>query len=109
VIAHDLHPNYLSSRYAIERSFQDNCPSVAVQHHHAHIASCMGENQMPSTAKVIGLSFDGTGYGTDGAIWGGEIFSADYKNFDRLYHLKYFKLPVGIWQFAIRLELLLLI
>ncbi|MEN6394073.1 MAG: carbamoyltransferase HypF, partial [Anaerolineaceae bacterium] len=95
VIAHDLHPNYLSSRYAIERSFQDNCPSVAVQHHHAHIASCMGENQIPSTTKVIGLSFDGTGYGTDGAIWGGEIFIADYKNFDRLYHLKYFKLPGG--------------
>ncbi len=66
-----------------------------VQHHHAHIASCMAENNIPSDQPVIGLAFDGTGYGEDGSIWGGEILVATYKNYQRFAHLKYIGLPGG--------------
>ena len=94
IIAHDLHPDYLSTRYAEERAGAD--PSLKlfpVQHHHAHIASCMAENGVES--PVIGVALDGTGYGTDGNIWGGEILLADYKGFERLAHLEYVPLPGG--------------
>ncbi|MBI5954651.1 MAG: carbamoyltransferase HypF [Chloroflexi bacterium] len=94
-IAHDLHPNYLATRYALERAERENLPTVAVQHHHAHIAACMAEHGLDGSRSVIGLSFDGTGYGEDGAIWGGEILIADYKSFQRAFHLKYFPLPGG--------------
>lgn len=94
-IAFDLHPNYLSTQYALERASRDNLPSFGIQHHHAHIASCMAENHIPSSSPVIGVSFDGTGYGIDGAIWGGEILLSDYKSFKRLYHLKYYRIPGG--------------
>jgi hydrogenase maturation protein HypF len=68
---------------------------VRVQHHHAHIASVMAETGVSGERPVIGFSFDGTGYGTDGAIWGGEVLLADYARFDRAYHLAYIPLPGG--------------
>jgi hydrogenase maturation protein HypF len=94
-IVHDLHPDYLSTRYALQHAERDNLPTVAVQHHHAHIAACMADNGLDGSAPVIGLSFDGTGYGTDGAIWGGEVLLADYVSFERKFHLDYFLLPGG--------------
>lgn len=92
-IAHDMHPNYLATRYALERAERENIPTFAVQHHHAHIAACMAEHGL--VEPVIGVSFDGTGYGEDGAIWGGEFLVADYKNYQRAAHLEYFPLPGG--------------
>jgi hydrogenase maturation protein HypF len=89
IVAHDLHPDYLSTRYARESGL----PSVPVQHHHAHIASCMAENGIAS--RVIGLSFDGTGYGPDGTVWGGEFLVADFEHFERLAHLATVELPGG--------------
>jgi hydrogenase maturation protein HypF len=94
-IAYDLHPNYLASRYALERSAREGIPAFGVQHHHAHIVSCMVENKLPASEPVIGVAFDGTGYGEDGAIWGGEFLLADYLGFKRLCHLKYVPLPGG--------------
>lgn len=90
IIACDLHPDYLSTRYAME---QDKIEKVRVQHHHAHIVSCMAENKL--NGDVIGLSFDGTGYGTDGAIWGGEILIADEEKFTRKAHISYVPMPGG--------------
>jgi hydrogenase maturation protein HypF len=94
-LVYDLHPNYLSTRYALQRAAREDLPAVAVQHHHAHISSCMADNGLDGSVPVIGLSFDGTGYGTDGAIWGGEFLVADYTGFERKYHLAYFPLPGG--------------
>ncbi|MEO8726780.1 MAG: Sua5/YciO/YrdC/YwlC family protein, partial [Acidobacteriaceae bacterium] len=89
-VAYDLHPQYLSSRFALGLPLERK---VGVQHHHAHIASCMAENHL--TGKVIGVAFDGTGYGTDGQIWGGEFLVADYAGFERRAHLRYVPLPGG--------------
>jgi len=94
-IAYDLHPNYLATRYALERSERGNIRTIGVQHHHAHIASCMAEHRLDGSRPVIGVSFDGTGYGEDGAIWGGEFLIADYKSYQRAFHLEYFPLPGG--------------
>jgi hydrogenase maturation protein HypF len=94
-IAYDIHPNYLSSRYAIKRAELDNLPAFGVQHHHAHIAACLADNGRNGKRPVIGLAFDGTGYGDDGAIWGGEFLVADYSGYERKYHLAYFPLPGG--------------
>jgi hydrogenase maturation protein HypF len=80
VIAHDLHPGYLSTQYAQARA--GTAKLVAVQHHHAHIASAMAEHGL--TGPVIGVAYDGTGWGTDGTAWGGEIMLASYDRFDRL-------------------------
>jgi hydrogenase maturation protein HypF len=91
----DLHPDYLSSRYAMQRSQQNDLPIFRVQHHHAHIAACMADNGLDGSHPVIGLAFDGTGYGDDKAIWGGEILIADYAGYQRPYHLAYFPLPGG--------------
>ena len=91
----DLHPDYLSSRYAMQRSQQEDLPLFRVQHHHAHMAACMADNGLDGRHPVIGLAFDGTGYGEDGAIWGGEFLLADYAEYQRLYHLSYFPLPGG--------------
>jgi hydrogenase maturation protein HypF len=91
----DLHPDYLSSRYASQRSQRDNLPIFRVQHHHAHIAACMADNGLDGSRPVIGLAFDGTGLGEDGAIWGGEFLLADYAGYQRHYHLDYFPLPGG--------------
>jgi hydrogenase maturation protein HypF len=94
-IAYDLHPNYLATRYAIDRAEREGLPSFGIQHHHAHIVSCMAEHSLPSDQPVIGVAFDGTGYGEDGAIWGGEFLLADYRGFKRVCHLKYIPLPGG--------------
>ncbi len=102
IVAFDMHPDYLSTQYATE---QESIVKVAVQHHHAHVVSCMAENKV--SEPVIGLSFDGTGYGTDGKIWGGEIILARYERFDRLAYLSYTAMPGGAaaikepWRMAI--------
>lgn len=95
VIAYDLHPDYLATRYAQERASRENLPSIGVQHHYAHIASCIAEHNLPEDQPVIGISFDGTGYGEDGAIWGGEVLVANFESYQRVYHLKYTPLPGG--------------
>lgn len=89
IIVCDMHPDYLSTGYAKESGL----PFIEVQHHHAHIASCMAENRIDE--KVIGVSFDGTGLGTDGHIWGGEFFICDLNNFKRYTHFEYIPLPGG--------------
>ncbi len=89
-VAYDLHPNYMSSRFALRMPLERK---VGVQHHHAHIASCMAENHL--SGKVIGVAFDGTGYGTDGKIWGGEFLVADFAGFERRAHLRYVPLVGG--------------
>ena len=88
IIACDLHPDYMSTRYAEE---QKDIPLVRVQHHHAHIVGCMAENGLDG--EVIGLSFDGTGYGTDGALWGGEVLVCDAEKFKRTASLSYVPMP----------------
>jgi len=95
LIAHDLHPDYLASRYALERSASQHLPLVGIQHHHAHIAACMVDNGLDPDEPVIGIAFDGTGYGSDGAIWGGEFLIASLTGFQRAAHLKYYPLPGG--------------
>ncbi|MBW2095488.1 MAG: carbamoyltransferase HypF [Deltaproteobacteria bacterium] len=90
VIAHDLHPDYLSSRFAREHK---DITRIAVQHHHAHIVGCMAEHGI--AGPVIGLAMDGTGLGTDGHIWGGDIILADLVSFERKAHLDYTPLPGG--------------
>jgi hydrogenase maturation protein HypF len=92
IIAHDLHPDYLSTRYALEQPLEGP-PRIAVQHHHAHIVSCMAENRIDG--PVIGLALDGAGYGEDGNIWGGEILIADAAAFTRAAHLAYAPMPGG--------------
>lgn len=90
VVAHDLHPEYLSTKYAMEL---DDVELVGVQHHHAHIASCLADNG--EAGPVLGVAFDGTGYGTDGTIWGGEFLLADLHGFTRLGHLAPVRMPGG--------------
>jgi hydrogenase maturation protein HypF len=92
-VAYDMHPNYLATRYALELAEERGLRKVPVQHHHAHVASCMAENGV--TDPVIGVAFDGTGYGTDGRIWGGEFLLADFRRFRRLAHFRYVALPGG--------------
>lgn len=89
-LAYDLHPGYLSTQYAL--GYQ-NIEKVGVQHHHAHIVSCMADNNLDG--EVIGVAFDGTGYGTDGKIWGGEFLLSTRASFSRMGHLEYFPLPGG--------------
>jgi hydrogenase maturation protein HypF len=91
----DLHPDYLASHYAQERASRENLPLIQVQHHHAHLAACLAENNWTDETPVIGLSFDGTGLGTDGAIWGGEVLLGGYAGYQRRYHLQYVPLPGG--------------
>ena len=103
VIAHDLHPEYLATKWAIDQAEGDaappqgvaleGCRLVGVQHHHAHIAACLADNQLPG--PVIGLALDGTGWGTDGTIWGGEVLVADLAGFRRAGHLRQVALPGG--------------
>lgn len=90
VVAHDLHPDYLSTKYATGLA---GAELVGVQHHHAHIASCLADNG--EQGPVIGVAFDGTGYGTDGTIWGGEFLVADLAGFDRAGHLEPVPMPGG--------------
>ncbi len=90
VVAHDLHPDYLSTKYAVELHGVD---LVGVQHHHAHIASCLADNS--EAGPVIGVAFDGTGFGEDGTIWGGEILVADLATYRRVGHIATVPLPGG--------------
>ena len=90
VVAYDLHPDYLSTKYALDL---DGVDLVGVQHHHAHIASCLADNG--ADGPVIGVAFDGTGYGTDGTIWGGEFLVADLAAFSRSGHLATVPMPGG--------------
>jgi hydrogenase maturation protein HypF len=89
VIAHDLHPEYLATKWALEQDAE----LIGVQHHHAHAAACLAEHG--ETGRALALVFDGTGYGTDGTLWGGELLSADLESFERLAHLEPIPLPGG--------------
>ncbi len=89
----DMHPGYRSTRWAREHA--QGRPVVEVQHHHAHIAAVMGEHRLAVGDRVIGVAFDGTGYGVDGAVWGGEVLLAGYPDFRRAAHLGYVPLPGG--------------
>ncbi|WP_410663601.1 carbamoyltransferase HypF [Amycolatopsis sp. lyj-84] len=93
VVAHDLHPEYLSTKYALDLAEETGVDLTGVQHHHAHIASCLADNG--ETGPVLGVAFDGTGFGTDGTIWGGEFLLADLVGFERLAHLAPVPLPGG--------------
>lgn len=98
IVAHDLHPGYMSTTYArdeIDKAEQSGRPlkHLAVQHHHAHAAACMAENNLDG--PVIALVLDGTGYGTDGHIWGSEVLTCTYESFERHAHLQYVPMPGG--------------
>ena len=93
LIVHDAHPGYDSTRFAIERGRALGLPTLAVQHHHAHLAACLADNAHPGPA--LGVSFDGTGYGDDGAIWGGEVLVGGYAGYERGAHLAYVAMPGG--------------
>ncbi|MCG2659027.1 MAG: carbamoyltransferase HypF, partial [Kiritimatiellae bacterium] len=90
IVAHDLHPDYLATRYALA---QEGVRRIGVQHHHAHIAACMAEHGL--TERVIGVALDGTGYGPDGTIWGGEFLVADLADFRRVGYFKSYRMPGG--------------
>jgi len=92
-VVHDLHPGYLSTSWAKEWASERGLRLIAVQHHHVHIAACMAEHGIED--PVIGLSLDGTGYGTDGRIWGGEVLVSRLDRFDRFAHLDYMPMPGG--------------
>ena len=102
VIAHDLHPDYASTRYATERP---ESPKIAVQHHHAHVASAMAEHGLEG--PVLGLAWDGTGFGTDGTAWGGELLLVDGAGFRRLATLRPLRLAGSdeairqVWRIAL--------
>ena len=89
LVAYDLHPEYLSTKFAKSLGL----PAVGVQHHHAHIASVTAEHGISD--KVVGIAYDGTGYGTDGTIWGGEVLIADWTGFERFAHLRPVPMPGG--------------
>jgi hydrogenase maturation protein HypF len=93
IVVADAHPGYRSSAWA-ERNARGR-PVRSVQHHHAHIAAVMAEHGLDGTQRVLGFAFDGTGYGPDGAIWGGEVLLADYKGYQRLAQLRYVPLAGG--------------
>jgi hydrogenase maturation protein HypF len=92
-LVHDLHPDYASTRYAIERARDTGVERLAVQHHHAHMASCMAEHGLAE--PVIGVCFDGAGWGTDGTVWGGEFLLGDARVARRVAHLRPVPLPGG--------------
>ncbi|MEV7042760.1 carbamoyltransferase HypF [Amycolatopsis sp. NPDC051061] len=89
LVAHDLHPEYLSTKYAFEQDVE----LLGVQHHHAHIAACLADNHHQD--PVLGVAFDGTGFGPDGTIWGGEFLLADLTSYERLTHLRPLRMPGG--------------
>jgi hydrogenase maturation protein HypF len=93
IIAYDMHPEYLATKYALDLIQSAGMKGAAVQHHHAHIVSCMVDNGIQE--PVIGVAFDGTGYGEDGTLWGGEFLLADYSGYKRLAHFEYVPLPGG--------------
>jgi hydrogenase maturation protein HypF len=91
VVAHDLHPEYLSTKYAL--ALDEEFERVGVQHHHAHVASCMADNRIEG--EVVGVAMDGLGFGADGRMWGGEFFVADFVEAERVAHLDYVPMPGG--------------
>jgi hydrogenase maturation protein HypF len=91
LIAYDLHPDYLSTKFAL--GFKQEIPSVGVQHHHAHLAACLADSR--AEGPIIGVTFDGTGYGLDSCIWGGEFLVGNETGFQRWAHLAYLPLPSG--------------
>lgn len=91
ILAHDLHPEYLSTKYALACEKIET--KIAIQHHHAHIASCMADNMIEG--EVIGVAMDGLGFGSDGRFWGGEFFIADFADAERIAHLDYIPMPGG--------------
>ncbi|MGD9335802.1 MAG: carbamoyltransferase HypF [Syntrophobacterales bacterium] len=90
LLVHDLHPDYLTTQVA---EAQDELPTLAVQHHHAHVVSCMAEHGLRD--KVLGLALDGTGFGADGTVWGGEILVSDESSYERVAHFEYVPMPGG--------------
>lgn len=94
-IAYDLHPDYTTTHYALERVMEEEIPGFPVQHHHAHLAAGMIENGLPPMQTTAGLIFDGTGYGEDGTIWGGEVLVGNCLDSKRVAHLKPVPLPGG--------------
>jgi hydrogenase maturation protein HypF len=94
-IAYDMHPDYTTTHYALERVMEEELPGFPVQHHHAHLAAGMIENGLSPSQTTAGLIFDGTGYGEDGTIWGGEILVGNCLSFKRFAHLKPVPLPGG--------------
>jgi hydrogenase maturation protein HypF len=92
-VARDMHPDYVSTQWALQAVRRYGFTDVPVQHHHAHLAACMAENGV--TAPTLGVVWDGTGYGTDGTIWGGEFLLGDACSFERVAHLLPFRLPGG--------------
>lgn len=99
VLAHDMHPGYRATRWAFEYAEQSGKPTIGVQHHHAHMASTMIEHRLDE--PVIGITLDGTGYGTDGRIWGGEVLLGSYLKIRRFAHFEYVPMPGGekaIWE-----------
>ena len=101
VVVHDLHPEYLSTKWALDTDL----PTLGVQHHHAHVASCLAEHRHPG--PVLGVAFDGLGYGCDRTLWGGEFLAADLDGCTRLGHLRPVALPGGVaavrepWRMAV--------
>ncbi|HEX2741142.1 MAG TPA: carbamoyltransferase HypF [Rubrobacter sp.] len=95
LVAYDLHPEYLSTKYARDLE-EAGLSAVGVQHHHAHVASCLADNEVSAEERSIGVALDGAGYGTDGAVWGGEFFEGSLEaGFTRRAHLEYAPLPGG--------------
>lgn len=92
-VAYDLHPDYLSTRYGLDRAESDGLQAIGVQHHHAHLAACLAEHG--HEGPVVGAIYDGTGYGTDGTVWGGELLVGDLHGFERIGHLWPVRLPGG--------------
>jgi hydrogenase maturation protein HypF len=92
-VAHDLHPGYLSTGWAKEWAAARGLTPIAVQHHHAHVAGCMAEHGL--AGEAIGLALDGTGYGADGRIWGGEVLISRLDGFERFAHIEYLPMPGG--------------
>ncbi len=99
VVVCDMHPDYPTTEFARKLSRERGLPLIQVQHHHAHVVSCMAENGYDG--RVIGVSWDGTGYGADGAVWGGEFLVADRRDYERRFHLAYVPMPGGdraVWE-----------
>lgn len=95
VIACDLHPDYLASQYAEQRTCREELPLFLIQHHHAHLAACLADNGWNSDEQVMGVILDGTGLGPDNSMWGGEFLLGNYGGFERKYHLQSTPLPGG--------------
>ena len=91
----DLHPDYLSTSFAQHFASENNIDLIQVQHHHAHLAACLAENKLPLDQDIAALVYDGTGYGEDGTIWGGEILIGSALGYERASHLQYLPLPGG--------------